>query len=112
MVQDEQTRIVVRVHSNASENKLLCFRGGVLQIRIAAPPIKGRANRELIKFLSGIFGISKSKLTIEKGMTSKTKVIAISELTQKQIIEQLERLGVGEENAPADEAGLGATFED
>ena len=100
MVKEERVRIAVQVQPNASQNEALYFRDGVLQVRIAALPIKGRANQELIKFLSDILGVSKSKLTIEKGMTSKRKVIAISELSQNQIMEQLEKLGVREEDTP------------
>jgi hypothetical protein len=94
MVDDEKTRILVHVQPNASRNEALCFQDGVLRVRIAARPIKGQANQELIKFLSNTFGVSKSNLTIEKGVTSKRKVISINGLTQIQVMGQLERLGI------------------
>lgn len=75
MVEEEPTRIVVRVQSNASHNQVLGFKDGALLVRIAAQPIKGKANQELIKFLSHILGVSKSSLTIEKGMAGKRKAI-------------------------------------
>lgn len=65
---------------------MLGFKDRALHLRIVAPPVKGKANQELIKFLSDILGVSKSNLTIEKGMTSKMKVIGISGLTQNQVI--------------------------
>ncbi len=86
MADEVQTRIAVRVQPNASQNQVLGFKDGVLYVRIAAPPIKGKANQELIKFLSDILEVSKSNLTIEKGMTSKRKVIGISGLTQDQVM--------------------------
>ncbi len=86
MAGEVQTRIVFRVQPNAGQNQLLGFKEGVLYVRIAAPPLKGKANQELIKFLSHIWGVSKSNLTIEKGMASKRKVIAISGLTQDEIM--------------------------
>ena len=85
--------IWVRVQPNASHNEVLGFKDGVWQVRIAAPPIKGKANQELIKYLSHIWGISKRHLTIEKGMTGKLKTIGISRLTPNQVREQLNRLG-------------------
>lgn len=91
---EKQARIVVRVQPNASRNEVLRFKDGVLHLRIAAPPVKGKANQELIKFLSAILGVSKSALTIERGMTGKMKVIGIDGLTQGQITEQLERFGI------------------
>ena len=92
MVESEPVRIVVRVQPNASQNEVIRFKDGVLFIRIAALPIKGKANQELIKYLSDILGVSRSHLTIEKGMTSKRKVIGVSGLTQRQVTGQLERL--------------------
>jgi len=80
MVQEEQARISVHVQPNASQNKVVSFEDGILQVKIAAPPIKGRANEGLVRFLSSLLGVSKSNLTIEKGMTSKKKTVAIGGL--------------------------------
>lgn len=101
-----QARIMVRVWPNAGRNEALCLRDRVLQVRIAAPPVKGKANQELIKYLSKILGVNKGNLTIEKGVTSNRKVIAISGLTQGQIMERLERLGIVEEDAAASKTGF------
>ena len=93
MVAKEPVRIRVQIKSNAGQNEVLGFKDGVLHIRIAAPAVKGEANQELIKFLSNILGMSKSNLTIEKGMTSRRKVIGISELPRVQIMRKVERTG-------------------
>ena len=89
----EQATIIVQVQPNASQNKVVRFEGGAWHLRIAAPPIKGKANQELIKFLSDILGISKSSLIIKKGMTGKRKVIAIEGLNQNQVTGQLVKSG-------------------
>lgn len=88
MIEKASVRIVVRVQPNASQNELLGFKDGVLRLRIAAPPTKGKANRELVTFLSDILGVSKRDLIIEKGMTGKRKVIRVSGLTQSEVIER------------------------
>jgi len=88
MSDKEPIRIVVRVQPNAGRNEVLGFKDDILRIRIAAPPVKGKANQELIAFLSDILGIRKSNLAIEKGTTGKKKVISITGLTQTQIIER------------------------
>lgn len=88
------TRIVVRVQPNASQNEVLRITEGVLHIRIAAPPTKDRANQELVKFLSDVLGVSRSHLTIEKGMTSKRKVIGVNGLTQNQVMGKLAKRGI------------------
>ncbi|MFC2006187.1 DUF167 domain-containing protein [Chloroflexota bacterium] len=94
MVVEEQAVIVVQVQPNASQNKVVRFEGEALHLRIKAPPIKGKANQELIKFLSDILGVSKDSLSIRKGMTVKRKVIVIKGLTQNQVMGQLEKLGM------------------
>jgi uncharacterized protein (TIGR00251 family) len=91
MVEKEHVKIIARIQPNASRNEVLGFIDGVLHIRIAAPPVKGKANQELIKFLSDILGISKSNMTIHKGLTGKRKVISISGLTQNQVIERSQK---------------------
>ena len=81
--------IAVQVQPNASQNRIIRFEDGVLHLRVAAPPVKGKANQELLKFLSRILAVGKSNLAIEKGDTSKRKIIVIKGLTQSQIIERL-----------------------
>jgi uncharacterized protein (TIGR00251 family) len=93
IMSEEQAKIVVQVQPNASRNDVLGFKDGVFHLKIAAPPVKGKANQELIKFLSDILGASRSRINIKKGMSSKRKVIVISELTQDQAMERLEQLG-------------------
>ncbi len=91
MVQKEQIRITVHVQPNATQNRVAGFRDGVLRVNIAAPPIKGKANQELVKFLSSLLGVSKNSLSIEKGMTSKKKTIAVKELVQDHVLRLLEK---------------------
>ena len=88
-VKEEQATIVVQVQPNASQNRVARFEDGVLHLRIAAPPVKEKANQELLRFLSDILGVPKSNLTIEKGLTSKRKVIAVTGLTQQQVTREL-----------------------
>ena len=79
----------LRVQPNAGRNEMIGFADGVLQIRVAAPPVTGKANRELIAFLSQTLDVSKSSLSIVKGHTSRNKVIAIDGLSQEDIINRL-----------------------
>jgi len=91
-MKEERATIAVQVQPNASQNKVARFKEGVWHLRIAAPPIKGKANQELLKFLSGILGINKDNLTITKGMTGKRKVIVIKGLAQNQVVGQIEKV--------------------
>ena len=88
---EESLTLVVQVQPNATKNRVARFEDGILHLRIAAPATKGKANQELLKFLSNILGVSKAHLTIEKGIISKKKTIAVTGLTQNQVTRRLEK---------------------
>ena len=90
----QRATITLRVQPNARRNQVLKFEDGVLHIRVATPPVKGKANRELIDFLSRSLGVSKGSITIDKGLTSRTKVVTIAGLDREGI---MKRLGVAPE---------------
>ena len=48
-----------------------------VKIALRAPPLAGRANAELIKFLAGEFGTSLSSVSILSGISSRKKLIAV-----------------------------------
>ncbi|MFC2002543.1 DUF167 domain-containing protein [Chloroflexota bacterium] len=81
--------IAVRVHPSAKKSKLVGFNDGVWQVKVSAPPVKGKANAELIALLSEVLSVSKSHLSIVKGHTSRSKVIAIGGLSQEEITKRL-----------------------
>jgi uncharacterized protein (TIGR00251 family) len=82
-------KISLRVYPNAARNEVAGFTDGVLRVKIAAPPVEGKANRELIAFLSQKLGVGRGCLTIIKGHTSRNKVIAIDGLSQEQVLRRL-----------------------
>lgn len=51
-----ENKISLRVYPNAVKNEVMGITNGVLQVRVSAPPVKGKANKELIDFLSRILG--------------------------------------------------------
>lgn len=46
-------------------------------VQIAAPPVEGEANTELIKYLSKVLGLRKSDLSLDKGSKSRTKTVTV-----------------------------------
>ena len=85
------TTLSVQVQPNARKNQITRFEDGIWHLRIAAPPVKGKANQMLITFLSDILYTSKGNLSIERGATSKRKIIAIKGLSQGEVAEQLKK---------------------
>lgn len=84
-----RVEISVQVRPNAAKNEVTGIIDGVWQIRVAAPPVKGKANKELIAFLSRLLGVSKSQIDIIKGHTTRNKLIAIDGLSQEDIKKRL-----------------------
>ena len=70
--------IVVRVVPRASKSEIVGMHDGALKVRIAAPPVDGAANVELIRLLSKAFGVNKSSVEILSGDSSKTKRIRVN----------------------------------
>lgn len=58
-------------------------------MKIAAPPERGKANRELITFLSRVLGVKKSYIAIVKGETSRNKAITVAGMTREDILERI-----------------------
>ena len=65
----------VQVVPRASRSEIVGEHAGVLRVRIAAPPVDGAANEELVRLLARALGVSTRALTITRGNTSKLKVI-------------------------------------
>lgn len=84
-----EVRISLRVYPNAARSEVVDFTDGVWRVRVAAPPVKGKANMELLAFISRILGVSKNSLDILKGHTSRSKVIAIYGLSREEITQRL-----------------------
>lgn len=69
---------------NASKNEIVGWHDGALKIRLAAPPVEGKANEELLRFLAKKLGLAPSELSIEGGRASKHKRLNIS-LTEEDV---------------------------
>ena len=86
-------RLAVRVTPNASYNRITGLKDGVLQVKINAPPEKGKANEEFLTFMAERTGVKKSFLTIIKGQTSRDKVILIQGISNDELIRKMQIKG-------------------
>lgn len=84
-------RLTVRVVPRASRTEIVSYINGVLKIRLKAPPVNGAANEELVRFLSKLFKVPKNCVEIKSGLTSKNKIIAITDLEQTDLEGRLSR---------------------
>jgi len=82
-------RIALKVIPNAGKNEILGLTNGIWRLKIAAPPDKGKANKEVIKFLSDLLGLKKDNISILKGQTSHNKIVEIEGLSSEMINQRL-----------------------
>ncbi|MBT8041598.1 MAG: YggU family protein [Pontiella sp.] len=69
----------VRVVPNASSDGIQGLMGDALKIRIQAPPVDGKANAYLIKYLSRHWNISRRSIRIIAGETGRSKRLRIDQ---------------------------------
>jgi len=65
----------------AQRTQVVGLYGDRLKLRLAAPPEKGAANRELIDFLARSLDLPKSSLKLTLGARSRSKVVAVYDLS-------------------------------
>jgi uncharacterized protein (TIGR00251 family) len=73
----------VRVQPGAKRSKFVGAHGGAIKIAIAAPPVDGKANEELVDFLSSELDIKKSHIEIIRGQTSRDKTVLFRGLSDE-----------------------------
>jgi uncharacterized protein (TIGR00251 family) len=82
----EGVELRIKAVPRASKNEIQGLHDGALKIRLTTPPVDGKANQALIKFLSKQLAISKSQIELIQGETSRGKTLRISGITKQQIL--------------------------
>ena len=80
----------VQVVPRASRSEVVGECNGALRVRIAAPPVDGAANEELIRVLSKTFKIPRSAVKLVSGHSSRIKQVSI-EASTNEVVARLER---------------------
>jgi uncharacterized protein len=72
------------IQPRSSKNEVTGIYKDALKIRLTSPPVDGKANKACLQFFAKWLGISPSKISIAKGISSKNKTIEVADLTEKQ----------------------------
>ena len=79
---EQNVSMRIKAQPNASKSEFCEVYGeNAIKIRIKAPAVEGEANKELVKFLSKSFKVSKSDIIFKTGQHSKVKIVVFP-LTQ------------------------------
>jgi uncharacterized protein len=85
-----EARIQVRLRPRGSKNELAGIRDGVLQAKVTAPPVGGKANKALCKLIAKRVGVAPSRVSVVGGEKSRQKVVRIEGLDRARAFEALE----------------------
>ncbi len=82
MSAEANAQLVVRVTPNARRSEILGWGADekgrpVLLIKLAAPPVDGKANTELVRFMADYLGCAKGKVQLVRGEGSRQKVLDV-----------------------------------
>lgn len=91
----ERFNLNIRVQPKASRNQVDGFENGTLRLRVTAPPTEGKANAGVIALLAKTLSVSKSRLEIVKGYSSRDKVVSIETLTEQEVHERIKAVVSG-----------------
>lgn len=67
----------------ARNSALVGVEEGVLLVRLAAPPVEGRANQVLVEFLAEQWGLRKKQIHLQSGEKSRHKVLRVEGLNRE-----------------------------
>jgi hypothetical protein len=70
-------RIVVHVQPRARRTEVAGLHGDAVKLRLAAPPVDGAANEELVRFVAERLGVARSAVRVAAGETSRRKTIEV-----------------------------------
>lgn len=83
------TLLLVRVNPGARKSEIMGEAGGRLRIRLQAPPVEGKANKELAKFIARELGLKKNRVTLTAGEKSREKTLLLQGVDPGEVRDRL-----------------------
>ncbi len=88
---DGGVTIKVRVQPRASRTEIIGEHAGAIKMRLAAPPVDGKANEECRRYLAKLLKVGATSVEIISGDSSRDKVIRVSNISALRVLEALGR---------------------
>lgn len=85
-------RLPVKIVPNASRSAITGWLGDELKIRVAQPPERNRANREVEALLGAALGLPATSVRVVRGHTSPRKLVEVHGLSLPELRQRLDRL--------------------
>jgi uncharacterized protein YggU (UPF0235/DUF167 family) len=72
-----KARLTLKVRAGARETAFAGKLGEVWKLNVAAPPVDGKANEAIVRFLAKLAGVTPTSVRIVSGFTGATKIIEV-----------------------------------
>jgi uncharacterized protein len=82
-------RFEVFAKPRASKSAIGGVREGALVVSLAAPPVDGAANEELVRVLAARLGVKRSAISIASGAHGRTKIVDVADVSAEVVRERL-----------------------
>lgn len=82
---DGRITLTLHIQPGAKKTEFAGLHGDALKIRLAAPPVDGKANEALIRFVAETLGLAKSAVNLKSGQTSRRKVLEVTGSTPQAV---------------------------
>ena len=82
---DGRITLTLHIQPGAKKTEFAGLHGDALKIRLAAPPVDGKANAALIKFVADELRLPKSAVNLKSGQTSRRKVLEVVGATAEAV---------------------------
>lgn len=86
-----KTRLRVKARPGVQKTEFAGRHGEFWKLRVAAPPVDGKANEAIVRYVADLMSVPPSSVRIVRGLTSPTKLLEIegvdSEKVERAILE-------------------------
>ena len=86
-------RLSIKVIPQAPQTSVVGCQGEWIRIKLAAPPVDGKANQALIEFLAEQLGVPKKKITLCTGEASRMKIVQVEDCAEHSLKAFLAKAG-------------------
>jgi uncharacterized protein (TIGR00251 family) len=77
--------LAVRVQPRAKRDEVVGERAGAVVIRVAAPPVDGKANAALCRFVAARAGVSRSAVSVVRGDSARDKLLRVDGIDAEEL---------------------------
>lgn len=77
--------LTLHVQPGAKRTEIVGLHGDALKVRLAAPPVEGKANECLVGFLAELLDVSRSQVTLVGGATSRQKRLRVTGVSEQAL---------------------------